>query len=188
MTAQPASAAQPAPVLGIAGWSGAGKTTLLAAVIPRLTAAGLRVALVKHAHHRFDVDHPGKDSHRLREAGAREVLITSARRHVRIVERAEPRDPVLEEELARVDRQRNDLVLVEGFRHAPIPKLEVWRAARGEPPLYPGDAHILAVVTDSPEQVDTRLPVLALDQPESVAAFIRRWLEEVRQPRAPQNE
>lgn len=165
----------PAPALGVAGWSGAGKTTLLAAVIPALTRAGLRVALIKHAHHGFDVDRPGKDSYRLREAGARDVLITSSRRHVRIVERDQPRDPVLAEELDRVDRHACDLVLVEGFRSAPIPKLEVYRATLEQPALHPEDDHVLAVVTDRPERV-TAATVLPLDEPAAVADFIRNWL------------
>jgi len=165
-----------APALGFAGWSGAGKTTLLAAVIPWLTASGLRIALIKHAHHRFDVDHPGKDSHRLREAGAREVLITSAWWHVRIGERRTSRDPVLEGELARVDRQHNDLVLMEGVRHAALPRLEVYRPARGERPLYPEDPHIIAVVADDAGALDTTPPVLPLDEPGQLARFIRSWL------------
>ena len=132
-------------VLGIAGWSGAGKTTLIEAVMPRLRAAGLTVSTVKHAHHGAEFDRPGKDSWRHREAGAREVLVASPHRWALLHEEpgAEPELPDL---LARMSAV--DLVLVEGFRRYPIPKLEVHRPALGRPPLWPEWPDVVAVASD----------------------------------------
>lgn len=166
------------PILGIAGWSGAGKTTLLAAVIPILVGRGVRIALIKHAHHRFDVDYPGKDSHTLRVAGASQVLLTSGRRFALIHERETPRDPVLAEELAHLDQAAADLILVEGFRHERLPKLEVHRPALGKPALFPEDGAIIAVATDKMQALTTTLPLLDLNAPESVARFILRKILE----------
>ncbi len=166
------------PVVGFAGWSGSGKTTLLEGVIAHLSAAGLRVALVKHAHHRFDVDKPGKDSHRLREAGAGQVLLTSGRRFALMVERpAEQPDPVLLEELARLDQDSIDLILVEGFRHDCFPKIEVYRPAYSERALYPEDPAIVAVATDALGSVRTDRPVLPLNDPAAVARFLIQQLD-----------
>ena len=155
-------------VIGIAGWSGAGKTTLLTRVIPRLVARGLRVSTIKHAHHAFDVDQPGKDSHTHREAGATEVLVSSANRFALMHElRGHPEwtlDALLEK-LSEVD-----LVLVEGFKTQAHPKLEVYRAALGKPPLYPNDENIVAVASTGP--VETNLPVVALDDTEAVASVL----------------
>ena len=170
---RPAAGAQAMPpVLAIAGWSGAGKTTLLTVVIPLLRSAGIRVALVKHAHHRFDVDHPGKDSFRLRKAGADQVLLTSGRRFALMVERPAERDPVLQEELRRIDWQACDLILVEGFRDGQIPKLEVHRPLLGRPLLAATDPHILGIATDTPAEIHTGLPVLDLNAPEGIVRFI----------------
>lgn len=162
------------PLLGFAGWSGSGKTTLLAAVIPLLVNQGLRVALIKHAHHRFDVDHPGKDSHILRKAGASQVLLTSALRFALMHEREREEDPVLSKELARLDQSSADLVLVEGFRDQRFPKLEIFRSDLGRPAMYPRDDAIVAVATDDPAAVHTGVPVLDLNRSEDVAAFILR--------------
>jgi molybdopterin-guanine dinucleotide biosynthesis protein B len=133
-------------VLGIAGWSGAGKTTLLTRLIPALVQEGLRIATIKHAHHEFDVDTPGKDSWEHRQAGASEVLVSSARRWVLMHELRNDAEPMLDELLQRLSPC--DLVLVEGFKHDRHPKLEVYRVAVGKPPLYPGDPQVLAVATD----------------------------------------
>jgi len=157
---------------GFAGWSGSGKTTLVEKVIPLLVGGGLRVSLIKHAHHAFDVDQPGKDSYRHRQAGAAEVLVTSSRRWVLMHELRGGREPAFEEQLARLSPC--DLVIVEGFKFAAIPKIEVWRAVGGEAPLHPNDPHIVAVATDS--TIETRLPVLDLNAPEAVAAFMTRHL------------
>ena len=135
-------------IFGFAGWSGSGKTTLIEQVIPRIVAQGLSVSLIKHAHHRFDIDHPGKDSFRHRQAGCGEVLITSGVRWALMHElRGAPELSL--QTLARMSPC--DLVLVEGYKAAPIPKLEIWRAAAGKALLYPPDPHILAIATDTPK-------------------------------------
>src|SRR5436190_16884627 len=146
-------------VIGIAGWSGAGKTTLLTRVIPCLTAWGLRVSTIKHAHHGFDVDQPGKDSHTHRMAGATEVLVSSANRFALMHElRGAPELTLaaLLEKLAPVD-----LVLVEGFKREAHPKLEVFRASVGKPLLHPDDRNIVAIASDGP--VTAGVPVVPLD-------------------------
>jgi molybdopterin-guanine dinucleotide biosynthesis protein B len=155
-------------VFGFAGWSGSGKTTLIEKLIPRFARAGLHVSLVKHAHHTFDVDQPGKDSYRHRHAGAAEVLVTSSRRWVLMHELRGAAEPPFEEQLKRLSPC--DLVIVEGFKHAAIPKLEVWRRVTGEPLLHPNDKHIVAVASDT--AVDTRLPVLDLNDDASIASFV----------------
>jgi molybdopterin-guanine dinucleotide biosynthesis adapter protein len=155
-------------VFGFAGWSGSGKTTLIEKLIPRFAGAGLRVSLVKHAHHTFDVDQPGKDSWRHRQAGAAEVLVTSSRRWVLMHELHGAAEPAFDEQLARLSPC--DLVIVEGFKYAAIPKLEVWRRATGEPLLHPNDRHIVAVASDA--RVETRLPLLDLNDDAAIASFI----------------
>lgn len=163
------------PVLGIcAQSSGMGKTTLLEALLPHLAARGLKVSIVKQTHAEFDVDRPGKDSYRLREAGASQVLLSSQNRWVLMTERASSaEDERLLEMLDYLDPQLADLVLVEGFRHAPIPKIEVFRPSYGKALLAPQDADIIAVASDFP--VATARPVLDLNDPEEVAAFILDW-------------
>jgi molybdopterin-guanine dinucleotide biosynthesis protein B len=161
-------------VFGFAGWSGSGKTTLIEQVIPRLVARGLRVSLVKHAHHRFDVDQPGKDSYRHRHAGCTEVLITSGERWALMHELRGGSELTLGETLARLSPC--DLVLVEGYKTAPIPKLEIWRADAGKPLLYPRDPHIVAIATDTPSALPQRaagrpLVVLALDELDAIATL-----------------
>lgn len=161
------------PVLGIVAYSGAGKTTLLTQVLPLLRENGLRVGLVKHAHHGFDPDVPGKDSYRLRKAGAVQTLVASRRRHALITELPEEREPELEELLAELDPERLDLVLVEGFRGETIPKIEVHRPGLGQPPLFPERPEIRAVACDAPPRTDPGpLPLLDLNRPEAVAEFI----------------
>ncbi|MFP4244946.1 MAG: molybdopterin-guanine dinucleotide biosynthesis protein B [Ectothiorhodospira sp.] len=167
---------RPFPVVGLAAWSGTGKTTLLAALIPELRAQGIRPALIKHAHHRFDVDHPGKDSHVLREAGAEQVLVASRHRMALMVESPEPREPRLEELLCHLDPHRTDLVLVEGFREEPLPKIELHRVALGHPLLHPDDPYIIAVATDAPGALNTGLPILDLNAPQAVARFLLDWV------------
>jgi len=153
-------------VIGIAGWSGAGKTTLLAKLIPRLVARGVRVSTVKHAHHAFDVDQPGKDSHTHRMAGATEVLVSSANRWALVHELRGAAELTLAELLAKLAPA--DLVIVEGFKHGAHPKLEVYRGAVGKPPLHPDDPHIVAVASDAPVPA-ARVPVVALDDIDAVA-------------------
>jgi len=155
-------------VIGLAGWSGSGKTTLLARVIPRLTARGLRVSTIKHAHHAFDIDQPGKDSHTHRMAGATEVLVSSANRFALMHELRGsgewPLDALLEK-LSQVD-----LVLVEGFKTQAHPKLEVYRTAVGKPALHPEDENIVAIASDAP--LEASVPVVALDDIEAVADIL----------------
>ena len=153
---------------GFAGWSGSGKTTLIEKLIPRFAGSGLRVSLIKHAHHSFDVDHPGKDSYRHRQAGASEVLVTSSRRWVLMHELRGAAEPSFEDQVKHFSAC--DLLLVEGFKYAPIPKLEVWRAAPGEALLHPNDPYIVAVASDA--KVDTKLPLLDLNDDAAVARFI----------------
>ncbi len=162
-------------VLGLVGWSGSGKTTLLVALLPLLRRRGLRVSTVKHAHAGFDMDTPGKDSHRHREAGAHEVLVTGAGRWALLHEIAGP-EPTLPELLARLDPV--DLVLVEGFKTHSFPKLEVYRRGLGKPPIWPSQPDILAVATDDPG-LDCPLQVLGLNAPDTVAAWLVRFLHAV---------
>ena len=153
---------------GFAGWSGSGKTTLIEKLIPRFASRGLKVSLIKHAHHAFDVDHPGKDSYRHRHAGAAEILVTSSRRWVLMHELRGAHEPPFEEQVKRFSPC--DLLLVEGFEFAPIPKLEVWRAETGEALLHPNDPHIVAVASDS--KVETKLPLLDLNDDAGIAKFL----------------
>jgi molybdopterin-guanine dinucleotide biosynthesis protein B len=157
---------------GFAGWSGSGKTTLIEALIPQLTARGLRVSLVKHAHHDFDVDQPGKDSYRHRAAGCTEVLVTSAVRYALMHELRGSPELTLDDALARL--APCDVVLVEGFKREALPKLEVWREALGKPLLYPDDPHIVGIATDTPARVPARLPAFALTDVAAIATFVAR--------------
>ena len=157
-------------VIGLAGWSGAGKTTLLTRVIPHFRAAGLRVSVIKHAHHKFDVDVPGKDSWRHRQAGAEEVLVSSDMRWALMLELRGAREPRLPELLAKLSRV--DLVIVEGYKSEPHRKIEVYRAANGKPLLYPDDPAIAGIASDV--AVETALPTARLDDIPAVAAMMRR--------------
>lgn len=155
-------------VFGFAGWSGSGKTTLIEKLIPVFVGRGLRVSLVKHAHHSFDLDQPGKDSWRHRQAGASEVLVSSSRRWAIVHELRGAPEPTLEQHMRRLSPC--DLLLVEGFKREPIPKLEVYRAALGEALLHPHDDSIVAIASD--RRLETRLPQFDLDDVARIAAFI----------------
>jgi len=155
-------------VIGLAGWSGAGKTTLLTRVIPQLQKRGLRVSVIKHAHHAFDVDVPGKDSWKHREAGAAEVLVSSSQRWALMHELRGAAEPPFEDQLKRLSPC--DIVIVEGFKHELILKLEVWRRVTGEPLLHPNDPHIVAIATDA--RIETPLPRLDLNDDAMIASFI----------------
>ena len=169
------------PLLGFcAHGSGIGKTTLLTRLIPVMNARGLRVSVIKHAHHSFDIDHPGKDSYRLREAGAVQMLLGSRHRWALMTELSrtgEPHaeEPGLAELLEQLDSRMADLVLVEGFKREPIPKIEVHRPALQYPLLAATDPNIIAVATDAP--VASALPQLDLNQPAVIADFILDWME-----------
>jgi molybdopterin-guanine dinucleotide biosynthesis adapter protein len=165
-----ASAENQMKVIGLAGWSGAGKTTLLSRLIPHLLEQGLRVSVIKHAHHGFDVDVPGKDSWVHRQAGATEVLVSSGRRWAlmhELREASEPRLPDLLKKMSQVD-----LVLVEGFKAESHRKIEVHRAANDKPLLFPDDPAITGIATDA--KLQTVLPVAHLDDIPAIAAMMRR--------------
>ena len=157
-------------IFGFAGYSGSGKTTLIERLIPILTQRGIRVSLVKHAHHTFDIDQPGKDSYRHRQAGCTEVLVTSSRRWALIHELRGAPEPDLEDHVKRLSPC--DLVLVEGFKRSRIPKLEVYRAEVGEPLIHPHDENIVAIAADKP--LDTKLPQFDINAAEDIAAFVLR--------------
>lgn len=159
-------------VVLFAGPSGVGKTTLVEALIPRLKARGLRVSVVKHAHKRFDIDQPGKDSYRHREAGAAEVLIASAHRLALLREYEIEGLPSVHALLAELSPC--DWVLVEGYKHADLPKVEVWRGALGQPPLYPDDPFVVAVATDAPAAlpVATARPVFDMTAADALASWL----------------
>jgi molybdopterin-guanine dinucleotide biosynthesis adapter protein len=155
-------------IIGLAGWSGAGKTTLLAKVIPRLTARGLTVSTLKHAHHAFDIDQPGKDSHTHRMSGATEVLIGSANRWALMHELRGSTEPALGELLGKLTPV--DLVIVEGYKWERHPKLEVHRIANGKPLLQPDDPLIVAIASDQP--VSAPVPVVGLDDVDAIVEIM----------------
>lgn len=164
-------------LLGFAAWSGTGKTTLLKKLIPALREKGVRLAVIKHAHHQFDVDHPGKDSYELRKAGANQMLIASANRWALMVDKSEPQEPVLADLVGKLDLANLDLVLVEGFKRESIPKLELYRPSLGKPLQCPDDSNIIALATDEPSQVQTALPVMALNDVDAILAFVMAYME-----------
>ncbi len=159
-------------LISIAGYSGSGKTTLIEKVIPELVMQGLRVSLIKHAHHEFDVDVPGKDSHRHRMAGATEVLVSSSNRWALMHELRGAQEPTLEQQLAQFSPC--DVVIVEGWKHHAIPKIEVHRKLADKPLLFVEDKHVVAVATD--EKLATDLPQFGLEDAEGVARFIIEYL------------
>lgn len=166
---RPGEASAGMRVLGITGWSGAGKTVLITRLIPRLVARGLRVSTVKHAHHEFDVDVPGKDSFEHRLAGAGEVIVSSTRRMAQIIELRGAREPGLADLLRRLSPC--DLVLVEGFKQEPHPKLEVFRSANGRPPLHPHDASIVGIATDQ-EFAEAAIARAHLDDTDAILSLV----------------
>jgi len=155
-------------VFGFAGWSGSGKTTLIEKLIPQFTRRDLRVSIIKHAHHGFDIDKPGKDSWRHREAGATQVLMLSDDRWVLMHELRGQPEPTLEEQLALL--APSDLVLIEGYKAAPVPKIEIHRPAVGKAPLWPDNPHVVAVASD--EAIACPLPLLPLNDAGAIADFI----------------
>ena len=160
-------------VFGIAGYSGSGKTTLLEKLIPCFVDRGLKVSVIKHAHHGFDIDRPGKDSYRHREAGACEVLLSCNDRWALMHERRDEEEPTLGELLSHLSPC--DLVLIEGFKQEPVPKLEVHRRDNGKPPLFVERSDIVGVATDQP--LDTSLPCLPLNDVDAIALFILNHLD-----------
>lgn len=160
------------PVVGFAAYSGSGKTTLMRKLIPRLVARGKRTAIVKHAHHEFDIDHPGKDSYELRKAGANQVLVGSGERWAMIVETAGAHDAELTDFLNHLVIGDIELILVEGFRHKLFPKIEVHRQQLGRELFYPQDDSIIAIATDDVAMHKSTLPILHIDKVESIADFL----------------
>ena len=157
-------------IFGFAGWSGSGKTTLIERLIPLVVARGLKVSLIKHAHHTFDVDQPGKDSYRHRHAGCSEVLVSSSRRWALMHELRGAAEPGFEDLVAQISPC--DLLLVEGFKREKVPKLEVYRASVGEPLIHPHDPDVVALASDA--RLDTRLPQFDLNDAPAIAGFILR--------------
>ena len=162
-------------VFGFAGYSGSGKTTLIEQLIPLLAAGGLRVSLVKHTHHGFDIDKPGKDSYRFREAGAQEVMLAGAQRWALMHELSNEAEPVLADLLAHMSPC--DVVLVEGFRSAEIPKMEVHRPRAGHALIYPVFPNVVAVASDETIDVPAHLPLLDLNDVQAIADFVKRFLQ-----------
>jgi molybdopterin-guanine dinucleotide biosynthesis protein B len=159
-------------IFGFAGWSGSGKTTLIEELIPRFVKHGLCVSIIKHAHHSFDVDQPGKDSFRHRQAGCKEVVVVSEKRWAIMHELRDEPEPSLEEQIGRISPC--DLLLVEGYKHYPLPKLEIWRKENAKPWLHPQDEHIVAIAADAP--VDTRLPRFDLNDRDRIGDFILSYI------------
>lgn len=160
-------------IFGFAGWSGSGKTTLIEQLIPRFVARGLSISLVKHAHHQFDIDRPGKDSYRHRHAGCTEVMVTSDLRWALMHEMRGAPEHTLEQQIARMTPV--DLLLIEGWKSQPLPKMEVYRQANGKPLLYPSDNRIIGIASDVP--VESKLPRFAIDDYERIAEFVLKSTE-----------
>ena len=160
------------PMLGFAAFSGTGKTTLLTQLIPLLRQNGLRIGLIKHSHHDFQIDDPGKDSFRLRAAGASPVMLISSHRRAIITEITQEREPRLDEQLQLFDQSELDLILVEGFKSEPFPKIELHRPSLNKPFLYPNDPAIIAIASDCRLETPDYLTQLDINQPEMIAAFI----------------
>lgn len=167
------------PLVGLAAYSGTGKTTLLTRIIRSFRYQGLRVGVIKHTHHSFEIDLPGKDSYEVRQAGATQVLIGSKKRWALIVDREEEQELSFEQYLQNLDQQTLDIILVEGFKPEAIPKIELNRVGLHRPYLYPQDSSIIAIATDCPEPPATHLPILDINRPDQIADFIlERFLPE----------
>jgi len=160
------------PLLGFAAFSGTGKTTLLTQTIPLLKHHGVRIGLIKHSHHNFQIDQPGKDSFRLRAAGASPVMLVSTRRRAIITEIIPEREPRLDDQLKLFDQSELDLILVEGFKAEQFPKIELHRPSLNQPLLYPNDPNIIAIASDCALETPDTLTQLDINQPEMIAAFI----------------
>jgi molybdopterin-guanine dinucleotide biosynthesis protein B len=167
------------PVLGFVAFSGTGKTTLLKQLIPLLKARGLHLALIKHTHHQFDIDTPGKDSYELRQAGADQVMVASRRRWALMVETPnQVDDPPLNSLIEHLDTNALDLILLEGFKHAAVPKIELHRPIFKKPLLFPEDPDIIAIASDAPLSQQIDLPLLALNNPDAIADFVMDFVHQ----------
>ncbi|MFP4610216.1 MAG: molybdopterin-guanine dinucleotide biosynthesis protein B [Thiohalophilus sp.] len=171
----------PCPLLGFVGYSGSGKTTLLTQLITLLRDRGYRIGVIKHAHHQFDIDQPGKDSYELRHAGARQMLVASQYRWALISETPQQdHDPQLDELIDKLDCANLDLILAEGFKHTAYPKLEVYREVVAHSPLHPQDADIIALITELPAPAAGDLPVLDINDPPAIADFVEAYIQQSR--------
>ncbi|HCH2130025.1 bifunctional molybdopterin-guanine dinucleotide biosynthesis protein MobB/molybdopterin molybdotransferase MoeA [Vibrio parahaemolyticus] len=174
------------PILGFAAYSGTGKTTLLEALLPKLTKAGLRIGMLKHAHHNFDVDKPGKDSYRLRKAGASQMLIASRNRFALMTETPEA-EAEFEYLLTRFDEDKLDVVLVEGCKNIAFPKIELHREEVGKPWLYPHDENIIAIASDSAE-LDSELPQMNINDLDAIAQFVLQYVQDAKAPKSKEKD
>ncbi|EKL9827063.1 bifunctional molybdopterin-guanine dinucleotide biosynthesis adaptor protein MobB/molybdopterin molybdotransferase MoeA [Vibrio alginolyticus] len=174
------------PILGFAAYSGTGKTTLLEALLPKLTEAGLRIGMLKHAHHNFDVDKPGKDSYRLRKAGASQMLIASRNRFALMTETPEA-EAEFEYLLTRFDEDMLDVVLVEGCKNIAFPKIELHREEVGKPWLYPNDENIIAIASDTAE-LDSELPQMNINDLDAIAQFVLQYVQEAKAPKSKEKD
>lgn len=165
------------PILGFAAFSGTGKTSLLTQLIPLLKQRGLRLGVIKHSHHDFEIDQPGKDSFKLRAAGATSVMLVSPHRRAVITEFNPPQANRLSDQLTAFPSDNLDLILVEGFRDEAIAKIELHRPSLGKPLLYPNDPHIIAIASDQLINTPANLPCLDLNQPQAIADFILDYLD-----------
>ncbi|MFA7429126.1 MAG: molybdopterin-guanine dinucleotide biosynthesis protein B [Rhodospirillaceae bacterium] len=157
-------------IIGLAGWSGSGKTTLMVQLLEEISARGVRVSTMKHAHHAVDIDQPGKDSWRHRQAGASEVMLVTGNRWFLMHEKRDDPEPPIESLIARMEPV--DLLIVEGFKRHPIDKVEVFRPSVGKPPIWPGDDRIVAVASDAAELPGLDRPLLDLNSPSAIVDFI----------------
>jgi len=160
------------PLVGFLAYSGTGKTTLLIKLISILSGKGIRIGVIKHAHHEFDIDQPGKDSYKLRKAGAKEMLIGSINRWALMVDAENNQEFSLDDHIQRLDQDNLDLILVEGFKLEDIPKIELVRPSLGNDLFFPDDENVIAVATDEALSVETNLPLLDINDPDSIATFI----------------
>lgn len=174
------------PIIGFAAYSGTGKTTLFEALLPKLTEAGLRIGMLKHAHHNFDVDKPGKDSYRLRKAGASQMLIASRNRFALMTETPEA-EAEFEYLLTRFDEDKLDVVLVEGCKNIAFPKIELHREEVGKPWLYPHDENIIAIASDSAE-LDSELPQMNINDLDAIAQFVLQYVQDAKAPKSKEKD
>ncbi len=164
-------------MLGFCAYSGTGKTTLLRQLIPLLHSKGIRIGVIKHAHHKFDIDQPGKDSYELRKAGAKQMLISSSRRHALITELSETdSEPRLNELIKQLNYEMLDLILIEGFKHEKLPKIELHRHTLNKPYIYPSDDSVIAFASDDTPPANLKIPSLDLNNVKSIAEFIVTYI------------
>jgi len=168
------------PVIGFSAYSGSGKTTLLEKLIPIFSTRNLRMAVIKHAHHSFEIDHENKDSYKIRKAGASQILISSQKRWAMIHEHKDVDDELtLQQALDQIQIDKIDFVIVEGFKSSPIKKIEVHRPSVGKPLISETDKYVVAIATDDPSKIESALPLLDLNDPEMIANYIQQYLLEI---------